>query len=74
MKKLCSTNDEIEVNMLKSFLDSNGIGSAIKNELLSPLAGGIPFNEVRPELWVHENDLEKAKQIISSATENDEKS
>ena len=74
MKKLCSTNDEIQGNMLKSLLDSNGIESVLKNELLSPLAGGIPFNEVQPELWVHEKDFDRATQIISDATDTDEQS
>jgi hypothetical protein len=69
MKKLCSTFEATECIMYKSILESNGIESILKNELLSPLAGCIPFNDVQPELWVREEDVERATEIISAASQ-----
>ena len=65
MKKLCSTYDTSECSILRSILESNGIQCVVKNELLSPLAGGLPFNDVHPELWVAEEDFERGSEILS---------
>ena len=58
--------------MFKSILESNGIESILKNELLSPLAGSIPFTEVQPELWVREEDFERATEIIRGTSQAEE--
>jgi hypothetical protein len=63
MRKLCSCHDMIECDILKSRLESNGIRCVMKNELVAPLAGAVPFGDVWPELWVDEADFDKALEF-----------
>jgi hypothetical protein len=55
-----------EVHHLKNLLEAEGIRCEIRNELLSRLAGEIPFTECAPELWLlDDRDLEQAQRIVS---------
>ena len=55
-----------EIHHLKNLLETEGIRCHIRNELLSRLAGEIPFTECAPQLWLRdERDLERARQIVS---------
>jgi Putative prokaryotic signal transducing protein len=55
-----------EVHHLKNLLEAEGIRCHIKNELLSRLAGEIPFTECAPELWLLDaRDLERAKCVLA---------
>jgi hypothetical protein len=56
----------LEIHHLKNLLEAEGIRCHIKNELLSRLAGEIPFTECAPELWLlDERDLERAKRVLA---------
>jgi hypothetical protein len=66
MRLLYSSLKLLEVHHLKNLLESDGIRCHIKNELLSRLAGEIPFTECAPELWLlDERDLDRAKRIVA---------
>ena len=66
MQLLFSSLNLHEVHHLKNLLEAEGIRCHIKNELLSRLAGEIPFTECAPELWLlDERDLERAKCILA---------
>lgn len=52
---------------MSSFLESEDIHFSILNEHLSTLAGGVPSLEAWPELWVREEDLERAESLIAHA-------
>jgi hypothetical protein len=55
-----------QVHHLKNLLETEGIRCHIRNELLSRLAGEIPFTECAPQLWLRdERDLERARQIVA---------
>jgi len=66
MHLLYSSLNLHEIHHLKNLLQIEGIRCLIRNELLSRLAGEIPFTECAPQLWLHnEGDLERARQILA---------
>ncbi|MFH0779041.1 MAG: DUF2007 domain-containing protein [Candidatus Eisenbacteria bacterium] len=72
MKKVYTSTNLIECSFRRTILESQGIRCMIKNELLSPLAGGIPAPEVWPELWILDDErIEEAIQLLD-AEEQDE--
>ena len=67
MQLLYSSLNLLEIHHLKNLLETEGIRCHIRNELLSRLAGEIPFTECAPQLWLQdERDLERAKRIVAS--------
>ncbi|OGO95506.1 MAG: hypothetical protein A3F41_02250 [Coxiella sp. RIFCSPHIGHO2_12_FULL_44_14] len=66
MKKLYSSDDHVELQLLKSKLAEEGIICFLKNEA-PPAAGEIPPVMAQPELWVIEDqDYAKAMTILQS--------
>jgi len=66
MKLLYSSLKLLDVHHLKNLLEAEGIRCQIRNELLSRLAGEIPFTECAPELWLlDERDLAQARPIVT---------
>ena len=54
-----------EIYHLKNLLEAEGVRCRIKNELLSRLAGEIPFAECAPQLWLlDERDAERAARVV----------
>jgi Putative prokaryotic signal transducing protein len=67
MKPLISSLNALEIHHLKNVLAANGIQCWIKNELLSRLAGEIPFTECALELHlVHEEDRWRAERLLAA--------
>lgn len=64
MKKLFVSQNLIEVEMRKERLEQAGIRCMIKNQRSSSLAGEIPFTEVFPELWVQDEDYDRARRLL----------
>jgi len=65
VRLLYSSLKLLEVHHLKNLLEAEGIRCQIRNELLSRLAGEIPFTECAPELWLlDERDFDKARRIL----------
>ncbi len=52
------------VEYYQSVLEEYGIKSQTRNISISSLGGPLPMSEIWPELWVLEEDLEKAAKII----------
>ncbi len=66
MQLLYSSLNLLEIHHLKNLLETERIRCHIKNELLSRLAGEIPFTECAPQLWLlDERDLERARRIVA---------
>ena len=66
MQPLYSSLNLLEIHHLKNLLEAEGVRCEIKNELLSRLAGEIPFTECAPQLCLlDERDLERAKRIVA---------
>ena len=65
MHLVYSSLNLIEIHHLKNLMQAEGVRCEIRNEMLSRLAGEIPFTECAPQLWVlDERDLDRAKQIV----------
>ena len=65
MKLFYSSLKLHEVHHLKNLLEAEGIRCLMRNELLSRLAGEVPFTECAPQLWLLEDgDLERAGRIL----------
>ena len=71
MKRVYTSPNAAQCNLLRSLLESNGIPCLVRNETLSSLVGGVPFTEVWPELWVaDESQFDEARRIVEEATEH----
>ncbi len=71
MQALYSSLNLHEIYHLKNLLEAEGIRCRIKNELLSRLAGEIPFTECAPQLWLQdERDFARARAIIADFGRN----
>jgi hypothetical protein len=65
MRRVFTSQDLVEVEMLKEGLEHAGIPCTIKNQRTSGLAGMVPFAEVFPELWVlKDEDYDRAKDLL----------
>lgn len=64
MKKLFVSQNLIEIEMRKERLEQADIRCMIKNQRSSSLAGEIPFTEVFPELWVQDEDYDRARRLL----------
>ena len=56
-----------EVHLIRSALAREGIPSRIKSNMLAPLAGEVPMDDARTELFVTASYAEQALQVIRSA-------
>lgn len=66
MKPLLASLNLLEVHHLKNVLEADGIRCWIKNELLSRLAGEVPFTECALELHlVREEDRPRAEALLA---------
>jgi hypothetical protein len=55
-----------EVHHVKNLLQSVGIRTILKNEMLASAIGQLPFTECQPELWVVDPaDAERARRLLS---------
>ena len=67
MKLLYTSTNALMVNHLRNLLEGELITCQLKNEFLYSGAGEIPPTEIWPELWVDEDDFEKAKTLLDEA-------
>lgn len=54
----------MNIEYYQSILEEYGIKSQARNIAISSLGGPLPISEIWPELWVLEEDFEKAVEII----------
>jgi len=64
LKKLMTDQDSMKIEYYQSVLEEYGIKSQARNISISSLGGMLPPSEIWPELWVLEEDLDKATKII----------
>jgi hypothetical protein len=67
MKKVYTDDSLMKCGTLQSLLEANDIPCFLKNEAVSGVFGGGCFNPYHayPELWVEDDDFDKAKELIS---------
>ena len=52
-----------DIQHLKAVFEEEGIACEIRNEVVSAIAGLVPLSETTPELWIEEEEVEKARAI-----------
>jgi hypothetical protein len=62
--RLVTVTNQQEATLLKQALDEEGIQSRVVGDYLDAGIGDI--SNLRPEVWVHRNDLDRAQKILSS--------
>lgn len=73
MIKVFEHNELSRVGQLQSLLEAEGIRTHIKNEFTNSAFGEILFTKAIPELWIlDEQDLLRAKELVSSLVDSDE--
>lgn len=66
LKKVYVAGGPGDAHLLKGLLESAGIAVVIRGDDFVPLQGGSLFHlETRPSLWVLEEDLNRAAEIVS---------
>jgi hypothetical protein len=73
VKRIYSAQNTLMVDHLKHVLDAEGIGSVVRNRLLSSAAGRLPPTECWTELWILDDaQLPAARRILQRAFEEDD--
>ena len=66
MKRVLASLNLAEVHHAKNLLDTIGIRSFMKNEMLASAIGQLPFADCQPELWIADDaDAERAERILA---------
>ncbi|CAH0535097.1 hypothetical protein VST7929_02758 [Vibrio stylophorae] len=70
MKKIYTHENIFIVHNIKNIIEAQGIEIFMKNEFAPGVIGEISAFDAWPEIWIlHDNDEEKTKAIIASATQ-----
>ncbi|HOW18219.1 MAG TPA: DUF2007 domain-containing protein [Phycisphaerae bacterium] len=65
MKKVYSSQDVSEIEILRGLLAEAGIKSTILNQDVAEVAGMVPFAEATPQVWVvNDEDEPRALEIV----------
>ncbi len=67
------TNSAIVINRIAQILDEEDIPSLIKDNIESARLAGFGTSANNVDLYVYKSDLEKAKKVIKTFSENNEK-
>ena len=66
MTRIFASLSLAEVHHAKNLLDSVGIRSFVKNEMLASAIGELPFADCQPELWLADPaDAERARRLLT---------
>ena len=66
MKRIFAAINLAEVHHAKNLLESFGIRTLVKNEMLASALGQLPFTDCQPELWLTDDaDAERARRVLS---------
>ncbi|NVJ62048.1 MAG: DUF2007 domain-containing protein [Gammaproteobacteria bacterium] len=63
--KLCTCITALDANMLKGFIEHQGIAVQTRGEALAGAIGEVPVNESQVSLWVKDSQLEDAQSIYN---------
>lgn len=71
MQKVFTNQNIAIVGALRSYLQENGIGSQMRNEFSSSVMGEVASFDVWPELWVADELVNQATELVSHVQEKD---
>ena len=69
--KVYTADNVLEVGLMRSLLELNGIASELRNHHTSSLLGEVPDTSTWPELWIDQGLLSQAQDLISEAQNRD---
>jgi len=69
--RLTTCNTSFEAHVLKNALETEGIAAALHNENMTNLYGGLISAFTGVDIFVFEDDLEHAQQVLEQQTQND---
>ncbi|WP_421620758.1 DUF2007 domain-containing protein [Alkalilimnicola ehrlichii] len=64
MKRVFSVENRMLVERYRQALEDAGIPCQLRNEFLGGGAGELPVNEVWPEIWVADEDEQRARTLL----------
>ncbi len=67
MKLVYTQENRFDVTAMRSYLESHGVPSLLKNDFTSSIMGEIPFFQTWPEVWVADELYEVATQLVKDA-------
>jgi hypothetical protein len=75
MKKLCSFSawQRPQAWLFRDLLEREGIACLLRNEELFAAMGEIPFLEIRPELWVVDDEVYPRAKLLLEGLLREEK-
>lgn len=73
MKLVYTQENRFDVSAMRTYLESHGIPSFLKNEYTSSIMGEVPFFSVWPEIWVADELFDQAKKLVQEAQSNQAK-
>ena len=68
MKRVYSSFNQTAVYHARNLLENAGIEVLVKNAILSSAMGELPPAECQAELWVDDQDLARAEEILAVQT------
>lgn len=64
----------LEAHVVRSVLEQHGVPAEVRNEMLAPLAGGLPLTDVMVEVWIPEAHAEAAEDLLDTLRRPSEES
>jgi hypothetical protein len=66
MRRLFTSLNLIEINHVKNLLEAGGVQSVLRNQLMTTLAGEVPFDQASAQLWVlDDSQMPLAEEIFN---------
>jgi hypothetical protein len=62
-----------EARLLEGLLSGSGFAVEVRGEALAPLGGEIPNTETWVELWLPEEELTRARELVAEVEANGDK-
>ncbi len=62
-----------EARLQEGLLTGSGLSVEVRGETLAPLSGEIPSTETWVELWLPEEEVERAKELLAELEDDGEK-
>ena len=65
MMRVYASLNLVDVHHARNLLESAGIHTIVRNEMLASGIGQLPFTDCQPELWISDDgDAECARQLL----------
>jgi hypothetical protein len=69
MKKVYSAGDELEAQIVQGLLEAVEIEVVVHGQTMHAARGSVPFYETYPSVWVRDEDVERAEQVVQGYRE-----